>query len=199
VNDVMTHAVRTAHTTDVVGPLRDLMFDERLHAVPILDADGVIAGIITSSDLVEEWAPEQGVTTVMSSPVHTVSSEATAAEAAEVMLEHLVHHLPVVHHGEVVGIVSSFDLLRELASEATGPTAASAGPQARPGDHIVIRGHGVGRHDRRGIVVEARGDDDHGPFVVRWLDDPHAEPHDVLFFPGSDALIEHEAGSAAAT
>jgi hypothetical protein len=27
--------------------------------------------------------------------------------------------------------------------------------------------------------------------LVQWLDDPHDEPHEVLFFPGPDADIEH--------
>jgi CBS domain-containing protein len=197
VSDVMTHVVRTAHTTEVVGPLRDLMFDERLHAVPVLDPHGSLVGIVTSSDLVEEWAPEQGVTTVMSSPVHTVPAGATVAEAAQLMLDHLIHHLPVIHHGELVGIASSFDLLRALnADVAAGVPPAGPGRRGHPGDHIVIRAHGVGRRDRRAIIVEARGEGDTAPFVVRWLDDPHAEPHDVLFFPGADADIEPASASA---
>jgi hypothetical protein len=192
----MTHAVRTVRPTEVVGNLRDLMFDDRLHAVPVLDADGSLQGIVTSSDLVEEWAPEQGVTTVMSAPVHTAPIGATVAEAAQLMLDHLIHHLPVTDHGEVMGIVSSFDLLRALTDEVTASPPTGLGRQARPGDHIVIRNHGAGRRDRRGIIVEARGEGDTAPFVVRWLDDPHAEPHDVLFFPGVDADIQHDASAS---
>jgi hypothetical protein len=63
--------------------------------------------------------------------------------------------------------------------------------RAHPGDQIVIRGHVVGEHVRKGEVLEARGDDDGPPYVVRWDDNGH----ETLFFPGSDAYIEHLEGA----
>ena len=66
VEEIMSDAVKTATTTDVIGPVRDLMLQHGIHSVPILDADGKLVGIVTSSDLVEEWAPQMGVQTVMS-------------------------------------------------------------------------------------------------------------------------------------
>lgn len=57
--------------------------------------------------------------------------------------------------------------------------------QAHPGDEIVIHGHRVGDHERRGQVLEVHGDDDGPPFLVRWDDDGH----ESLFFPGSDAFV----------
>jgi predicted transcriptional regulator len=193
VNEVMTNAVRTTRPSDVVGSLQDLMFDEGKHAVPIVESNGTLVGIVTSSDLVQPWASDDGVAQVMSQPVHTAPVGTTVADAAQAMLDHRIHHLPITDHGELVGIVSSFDLLRALTREvAEGSSRPSVTRWARPGDHIVIRGHGINQRDRRGLIVEARGHDDGPPFVVQWLDDPHAEPHDVLFFPGTDAEIEHE-------
>jgi CBS-domain-containing membrane protein len=61
----MSAEVHTAKTTDVVGPLRDLMLQRAIHSVPILDTNGTLAGIVTSSDLIEEWPPQMGVQTVM--------------------------------------------------------------------------------------------------------------------------------------
>jgi hypothetical protein len=204
VDEVMTADVTTVTTSDVVGPLRDAMLDGRLHGVPVLDADGKLVGIVTGSDLVEEWAPEQGVVTVMSRDVRTVSPHTSVVDAAHEMLARRVHHLVVTERDRVVGVVSSFDLLHELAgqveaaAEAAAEAAeASAGPSgpthatAQPGDMVVIRGHAIDRKERRGVIVEVRGPGGGPPFVVRWLDDPHGEPHDVLFFPGSDADIEH--------
>lgn len=60
---------------------------------------------------------------------------------------------------------------------------------AAPGDRLVIRPHHVGEHARTGIVLEARGPAGTAPFVVKWLDDEH----DVLIFPGPDAVVEHVA------
>ena len=47
----------------------------------------------------------------------------------------------------------------------------------------------MGRKERKATIVEARGEGGGPPYVVHWHDDPHDEPHDVLFFPGSDADI----------
>lgn len=58
--------------------------------------------------------------------------------------------------------------------------------QAQVGDHLVIRGHQIGTHQREAIVLEVRGPDGGPPYRVRWLDDGH----EGLFFPGSDADVE---------
>jgi hypothetical protein len=93
-------------------------------------------------------------------------------------------------------VVSSFDLLRALvadveavATPTVGGTAHGARPAARPGDTLVIRSHAVGR-ERRGRIVSAQGADGGPPYLVRWADDPHDDPHEVLFFPGPDADVE---------
>lgn len=66
--------------------------------------------------------------------------------------------------------------------------------KARPGSRILIRGHRQGEPDRDCEVIEVRGPDDEGPYVVRWGD----SGHETLLFPGPDALVvEPEAvGSA---
>lgn len=59
--------------------------------------------------------------------------------------------------------------------------------RASVGDRIVIRGHHVGEHDQDGEVLEVRGENGAPPYLVRWDD----SGHEVLFFPGPDAVIEH--------
>jgi CBS domain-containing protein len=200
VAELMSQPVRTVTTDEVVGPIRDLMLDGRLHSVPVLDHGGRLAGIVTSSDLIEEWDPGLGVAAVMSDRVVTVSPASSVVDAAREMIDQRVHHLVVVQRDAVVGVISSFDLLHVLAGEVEVPATAKAPPgrHAEPGDHIVIRSHAIDTKERRGVVVEARGADGGPPFVVQWLDDPHGEPHDVLFFPGPDADIEAAAAGAAA-
>jgi hypothetical protein len=67
--------------------------------------------------------------------------------------------------------------------------------QASVGDRIVIGGHRVGEPDRDCEVLEVHGEDGGAPYIVRWSDDGH----ETLFFPGSDATVQHfeHAGSAA--
>jgi hypothetical protein len=59
--------------------------------------------------------------------------------------------------------------------------------RAHPGDEIVVHGHRVGEHERKGEILEVHGDDDGPPYLVRWDDDGH----ESLFFPGTDAVVEH--------
>lgn len=59
--------------------------------------------------------------------------------------------------------------------------------QASVGDRIVVRGHHVGEPDRDGKILEVHGEDGGPPFLVSWSDDGH----EGLFFPGTDAVVEH--------
>ena len=59
--------------------------------------------------------------------------------------------------------------------------------QANVGDRIVIKGHRIGEPDRDCEVLEVHGADGGPPFLVRWED----SGHETLFFPGSDASVQH--------
>jgi uncharacterized protein DUF1918 len=58
---------------------------------------------------------------------------------------------------------------------------------AMVGDRIVIRGHHTGQPERICQVTEVRGADGGPPYLVRWDD----SGHETLYFPGTDATIEH--------
>jgi hypothetical protein len=58
--------------------------------------------------------------------------------------------------------------------------------RADVGDRIVIRSHRIGEPTRDGEVLDT-GPDGEPPFRVRWSD----TGHEGLFFPGSDAYVEH--------
>ena len=193
VQAVMSTEVAIVRTTEMVGTVRRMMIDDGIHSVPILDDAEKLQGIITSSDLVEEWDADMGVTMVMTEAVETVSPLATVVEAARLMLDRHIHHLVVMDSGTVVGVVSTFDLLREMAGMVHSLTEApqgTSGLHAAPGDTVVVRPTQFGGHERRGTVVEVLGTNGAPPYRVRWRDDPHDEAHVVLFFPGTDTFVE---------
>lgn len=64
---------------------------------------------------------------------------------------------------------------------------APAGLRAEPGDQLVIRAHRLGEPRRDAEILEVLGDEGAPPFRVRWQD----TGTESLFFPGSDALVEH--------
>jgi len=59
--------------------------------------------------------------------------------------------------------------------------------RAAVGDKIVVKGHHVGDHDRKAVILAVEGPDGGPPYLVRWNDDGH----EGVFFPGSDAIVEH--------
>ena len=197
VAQIMSTDVHTVKVSDVIGPVRDLMLDNHIGCVPVVDESGGLRGIITSSDLVEEWAPQMGVATVMSADVLTVPPHRSVVEAARQMVMERKHHLVVTEREVVVGVLSSFDVMMLLAgrveqAQAIGAPrqveATKAGLHAKVGDLLVVRGGHIGERDRRAVVEEVRGEDGGPPFIVRWLGGGDERRH--LYFPGSDASIE---------
>jgi hypothetical protein len=59
--------------------------------------------------------------------------------------------------------------------------------KASVGDRMIIEGHREGETDRDGEILEVHGEDGSPPFVVQWSDTGHT----TLFFPGSDARVQH--------
>ena len=59
--------------------------------------------------------------------------------------------------------------------------------EASVGDRMVIKGHRLGELDHDGEILEVRGQGGGPPYLVRWED----TGHETLFFPGSDAEVQH--------
>jgi hypothetical protein len=66
--------------------------------------------------------------------------------------------------------------------------------KAKPGDRMVIQAHRVGEAPRDAEILEVRGQNGEPPYLVRWS----ADGHTALFFPGSDATIQHRRRTKAA-
>jgi CBS domain-containing protein len=138
----MAHSVRDVMTRDLVvvtpsTPFKEivrLLYDHRISAVPVVDPDGCLLGIVSETDLAlkeehrsSDPAPrferasrrrerERAAGTLaahcMSAPVATVEPTASLAAAARLLRRRGVSQLPVVDRdGRLVGIVTRRDLL----------------------------------------------------------------------------------------
>ncbi len=140
VSDVMT---RTVVVVDASAPFKDVvrtMHDHRVSAVPVVDEEQRLVGIVSEADLILKEDPEleEGVRLfegrhrrqdrekaagllaheLMSTPVVTVASDATLGEAARLMHRKRVKRLPVVDaDGRILGILSRSDLLKVFLRE----------------------------------------------------------------------------------
>lgn len=134
VADVMT---RDVVTVDGLAPFKDvvrLMQVHRVSALPVVDEDGVMLGIVSEGDLIlkedptferRSWfegpvratarAKASGLLAweLMTTPVISAASTDTLSQAAGLMHRNGVKRLPVLaERGTIVGIVSRADLLR---------------------------------------------------------------------------------------
>ncbi len=119
----------------VVGPeeplaaVRNLFLKRKLESVLVYDEEPL--GIITERDLgkafFEEKRPIDAVPAkdIMSSPLITITPDASVYEAARVMAENRISTLPVVQGKEVLGILPNTHLLRFFIEHHTGDAPMS--------------------------------------------------------------------------
>lgn len=119
--DLMTtDVIRVSPSTRIKEAAR-LMFRHRVSGLPVVDADGRLAGIITEADFLrmevarneaEDPQPVETVGEVMSSGVVTIAPDAEITEAAKVMVIQDVKRLPVVDEdNKMLGIISRLDVV----------------------------------------------------------------------------------------
>lgn len=93
-----------------------LMAERNIGAVPVV-LDGRVLGIVSERDytrkvvLCGKSSKTTPVAEIMSSPVKTVLPEATIDECMQLMTTKRCRHLPVVHQGRLVGMISIGDLV----------------------------------------------------------------------------------------
>jgi acetoin utilization protein AcuB len=134
---MVTISVRDWMTTDpVTVPLgtslataRALMQRDEVGRLLVVDGDGLVVGVVSRLDVMAAWPSEFQplepvevrelmarvlVDEVMARAVVTVDSEATVAEAVNVMFEHRIGAVPVIEAGRVVGILTCSDVFQGL-------------------------------------------------------------------------------------
>ncbi len=133
VRSVMTRNVVTARPDTSFKDLVTTLADERVSALPVVDDEGRVVGVVSEGDLLHRLdlppdnphsrllrrrasaAPAGPLGDVaaglMTRPAVTVASNAAVGSAARLMERHGVKRLPVVDGTRLVGIVSRRDLL----------------------------------------------------------------------------------------
>lgn len=112
INDIMAKKVITAQPHQTVEHVRGLMKRNRILAVPVVSPDDEPVGIVTSSDMLEDLNGATPISQIMTEKVYKVPAYNDVTIAARMMRRHRIHHVVVTHEKQLVGIVSSFDLLQ---------------------------------------------------------------------------------------
>lgn len=117
VKDVMSSPVVTLDEDATSNKVADLMDENKLGCVIVTNKKGQPVGIITERDLVirvlaKNLKPDAvKAKEIMTSPLVTIEPEATISEAARRMSRLNIRRLGVIYKSNLVGVVSSKDIL----------------------------------------------------------------------------------------
>lgn len=145
---IMTRDVATVRPDDPVAKIARLLTERGISAVPVCDADGAVLGMISEGDLMRpfgkehawrrDWwlnllseghdlAPEfldyirvdqRHARDLMAAPAITAPDSMALPELADLLAQHHIKRVPILHDGKLVGIVSRADIIRALAKDA---------------------------------------------------------------------------------
>jgi CBS domain-containing protein len=122
VKDLMKTSVVMSDPKRSVSEAAKLMQQKDVSCV-VVAVDEQIVGILTERDIVRKIVAEGFkpdvvlVENIMSTPVITISSEATIEEASKLMATFGIRRLPVVDDGRLRGIITATDIAASLARE----------------------------------------------------------------------------------
>lgn len=142
--DVMTREVVTVTAATTVRDLAELFVKQRISSIPVVDEAGLLIGIVTENDLIEQdrsvhlptvislfdWVfyleserkfeqelkrmTGQTVGEIYSTDVKTISPDTRMTIVADMLSDKEATALPVIDNGKMVGIVARLDLIRAM-------------------------------------------------------------------------------------
>lgn len=117
VKDIMSDEVFKVSVPGNREKALDLMREKNVSGVPVIkEGTNKLVGILTRSDLIENPDEEQ-IALIMSRDIITASLNDEVEDVAFKMLENNIRRVPVVVDDELLGILTSFDLVALAISE----------------------------------------------------------------------------------
>jgi CBS domain-containing protein len=124
ISEVMTPAAVTDRPDDTLRQAAGKMREQQTGSLLVLDGQELV-GIVTERDVLKAVATDVPLDTpiseAMSKDLITVEPGTSLREAARIMTEKWIRHLPVLEGGRLVGIVSQRDLAGVLAGALNEP------------------------------------------------------------------------------
>jgi CBS domain-containing protein len=124
ITEIMTEAAVTDRPDDSLEAAAKKMWGQQTGSLLVTDGEELV-GIVTERDILRAVATgtplDTPLSAVMSKDLITVDPGASIREAARIMTEKWIRHLPVLDGGKLVGIVSQRDLSGLLAGALNEP------------------------------------------------------------------------------
>lgn len=129
VSSLMTSNLITVSPEDKLVAVKELFETHNIHHLPVIEY-GQLVGMLSKADYLYFMQPHRKKTSftngeedptenylvqdAMIKRVMSISSQATIHAALEVLTDNKFHALPVIDHGELVGILTTHDILFRL-------------------------------------------------------------------------------------
>lgn len=164
-SDIMTTDVITVTPSTTVREIATILLKHRISAVPVVDADNSVLGVVSEGDLMRRvetgtelqrswwlniFAPAHDIQVdfikshgrtaeqVMTRNLITVSSDTSLGEIATLLEKNRIKRVPVIEDGKIIGIVSRANLLHAFAATAAAPPDGAQKPEDREIRELVI-------------------------------------------------------------
>lgn len=155
VRDYMSAPINVIERNEPIQMARNLMFKYAIGRLPVMD-NGKLVGIVTKYDItnrLNQAAPEWRrrpidkvpIQVVMTEKPITIFPDATMPQAAEILIENDISGLPVERDGEIVGMITSRDMVKYFSEQDIKATV---------GDLMSKNILNVHRHHTIGHVLE---------------------------------------------
>jgi predicted transcriptional regulator len=130
VADIMSTDLSTVGPEDPISLAASIMEWRHVRHVPVEDDAGRLVGVLSIRDVVRAPPSVRAIKEVMSTDVVFVSPLTSTASALQLMHDGKIDCLPVVENGQLVGLVTSHDLLTVLRFLINRTEVAAVKPEA---------------------------------------------------------------------
>jgi len=148
VREIMTRDVTTAAPGMSLEEAADMLARRRLRAMPVIDDEGHVLGMLTDRLLISRFLPgleragasgplarstQAGeVRDIMERTVMCVKEDEPLANVVRLMLDKEIERFPVVREGQLVGFLTRGDIIRRLLlREAAGEAEETKAEETR--------------------------------------------------------------------
>jgi len=121
---LMTSDLHAVTPDTLVEDAAAVLLDNDISSTLVVDDEGALIGILTTTDFVDIVAKSQpkAETTVeryLTRDPITASAQDSVSAVAKMMVEHGIHHVPVVDGDKPIGIITTSDFAAYVSSPET--------------------------------------------------------------------------------
>ena len=132
VSTIMSTNLLTVHPKDTLADVKEIFDTHKIHHLPVVKYKEIV-GIVSKSDLLQFLRGNQNdpyaevfensrlksftAGEIMTQRLAKLESDDRISVALEVFKENLFHAIPVVDDGELVGLVTTYDIIEALADD----------------------------------------------------------------------------------